>query len=242
MTLRSVSLPSNVTPTNTQLPLHLLAWSACSSICKACFLFGKTHGVKQYVDDQSAVLQPEVSDDEEVEEEADDMWHIPSPAASFKHRSTSPGSGALAGCSRLFVIGCRSLLSKQGVRFSLLDAKRQCRLIPADEMDVTAGNVSPWHAAKPAVVPLGDVCDAAAGIDDVADYSPMSDDAGGSISPQSDGGGAFFAAPPPLVYEPAFMVPWGQGALHWPPDTAAHCNRSLRTWPRRSALHQGLVE
>ncbi len=46
---------------------------------------------------QSAALQPEVSDDDDDdEEEADDMWHIPSPAASFKHRSTLPGSGALA--------------------------------------------------------------------------------------------------------------------------------------------------
>jgi len=90
-------------------------------------------------------------------------------------------------------------------------------------MDVTAGDVSPWHAAKPAVVPLGDVCDAA-GVDGVADYSPMSDDAGGSISPQSDGG-AFFAAPPPLVYEPAVMVPWGQGALQWPPQYS----RALQT-------------
>ena len=33
------------------------------------------------------------------------------------------------------------------------------------------------------------------------------------MSPQSDGGGGFPAAPPPLLYEPAFMVPWGQGAL-----------------------------
>ena len=95
-------------------------------------------------------------------------------------------------------------------------------MIPADEMDVTAGNVSPWHAAKPAVVPLGDVCDAAAGVDGVADYSPNSDDAGGSISPQSDGGGVFFAAPPPLVYEPAVMVPWGQGALRSRANRSTH--------------------
>ena len=115
--------------------------------------------------------------------------------------------------------GCQ--LIEQSVPSNLLRTplaypQRQSGVLPADEMDgvdVTAGDVSPWHAAKPAQLPLSDACDAAAGVDGAADYSPMSDDAGGSISPQSDGGGGFFAAPPPLLYESAVMVPWGQGAL-----------------------------
>ena len=158
----------------------------------------------------------------------DDTWHIPSPASSFKHRSTSPGSGALA--ARSLNVAHRSVycqLTEQGVRFSLHVCSEAVCGIPADGMDgidVTAGDVSPWHAAKSAQPPLSDVCDAAAGGDRPADYSPMSDDAGGSISPQSDGGGGFFAAPPPLLYEPAVMVPWGQGALHSRPSTSEHRN------------------
>ena len=78
-------------------------------------------------------------------------------------------------------------------------------------MDVTTGNESPWHAAKPAQLPLSDACDAAAGSDAFCDYSPMSDEASGSISPQSDGWGRGFpAAPPPLMYDPG--LPWGRGA------------------------------
>ena len=81
-----------------------------------------------------------------------------------------------------------------------------------DCVDVTAGNVSPWHAAKPAVFTLGDACDAAAVHEGSVQFSPMSDDraAGGSMSPDSDGGG--FLAPPPLLYEPSSLVPWGHGA------------------------------
>ncbi len=81
-----------------------------------------------------------------------------------------------------------------------------------DSIDVTAGNVSPWHAAKPAMLPLGDMCDAAAVHEGSVQFSPMSDDpaAGGSMSPDSEGGG--FMAPPPLLYEPSSLVPWGHGA------------------------------
>lgn len=101
-----------------------------------------------------------------------------------------------------------------------LHATVRLRVNCADElegMDVTAGNESPWHAAKPAQVPLSDACDAAGGGDALGDYSPVSEEAGGSMSPQSDGWDGFPAAPPPLVYEPV-MVPWGHGAPRCKPQ------------------------
>ena len=166
-------------------------------------------------DPLACLCQADFSEDEEVEQE-DSSWDVLSPATFFQRSTTSPGSGAhdlprLAPGYQLWLLCWFVVCTCLAVRADI----QQHALHHADgaeSVDVMAGDVSPWHAAKPAVTPLSEACNDAAMHEDSVHFSPMSVDraVGGSLSPDSDGGG--FMAPPPLLYEPSSMVPWGHGA------------------------------